>query len=120
MWIRRSPKFVEKWGKVRANGLAHFLFVHGVLQVGGLFAILMLIAGYVSSVDEALTLTEYLLTARTWFTLIFHACFFGLLMGTFFWYTSEVAYKSQTEFEEKSQPDVRTQTHIARSNSSGP
>ena len=101
MWIKRSPKFVEKWGKIRANGLAHFLFVNCVLKVGGLFATLMLIAGFFSAIDEALTLREYLLTARTWFTLIFHACFFGLLMGTFFWYTNEVAYKSQTEFAEK-------------------
>ena len=106
MWSKRSPKFVEKWRKVRTNGVAHFVFTYGVLRVGGLFACLMLVSGFVFSDKSSLALSTYFLTGKTWFLLVFNALVYGILMGTFFWYTNEVAYKSQIDREENDHPNV--------------
>ena len=80
------------WTEKRKAGIWRYLFIDGVLFIGGPFAVVMQAVGYFILRDENQSFGEYFAASRTWITFFFHATLFGLIMGFVNWRRNERAF----------------------------
>jgi hypothetical protein len=88
---KMTSKDAAKWELIRQKGLRHFLLKRGVIQIGGMYAGALFLCTFYFG---AVRFVDYVISAETWFKFFFNAFFFGILMGCFIWYASEVGFTS--------------------------
>ena len=84
------------WAEKRKRGLVSYLFFDGILIMGGPFAVVMQVVGYLYLRDEGQTFGQYFSSSKMWITFFFHATLFGLSMGLLNWFGNEKVFKART------------------------
>ena len=85
---------------MRAKGRRRFILEDGILQLGGLYAILSTVSGYLFKHGFSLSkVSEYLWSGETIFKFFFGWLGFGFLMGAFVWYFTEREFGKQGKDE---------------------
>lgn len=83
----------ELWADIRSKGKFRYIALHGVIITGGLYALVMTLAGYF--IEYGFTFSEfstYLLDSRTHMRFFLFATAFGLIIGVIKWNRNERAF----------------------------
>jgi len=81
------------WADVREKGKFRYIALHGVIITGGLYALVMTLAGFF--IEHGFTFSEfstYFLDSRTHTRFFLFATAFGLIMGVIKWNRNERAF----------------------------
>jgi hypothetical protein len=88
-----NAKEKELWADMRAKGKFRYIALYGVIITGGLYALVMTLAGYF--IEYGLTFSDFLtyfMDSRTHMRFFLFATAFGLIMGVIKWNRNEKAF----------------------------
>jgi hypothetical protein len=88
-----TPHEQQMWADIRAKGKFRYIALHGVIITGGLYAMVMTIAGYF--IEHGFTTSQiwaYSTSSATHTRFFLFATAFGFIMGIVKWQRGEKAF----------------------------
>ncbi|MCP9494376.1 MAG: hypothetical protein MSG64_07975 [Pyrinomonadaceae bacterium MAG19_C2-C3] len=89
-----KPEAKEKWARVRAKGFARYVFIEGILRMGGGFALLVFLYENIAAFVFNFSWARRIVESEMYFELrVINGVVFGLCMGLWIWFLNERAFK---------------------------
>jgi hypothetical protein len=96
----------EKWGRIRAKGLAYYIFVDGMLKMGSLFALLTMLFNHLWKNGLGWPKADDLGLTGLILEFVLKAVLFGGIVTLGVWSSKEKKYK---EYERNIEQQVATE-----------